>query len=418
MKIAKKGKSNNNNNKPKPGQGKRKTYPAGFIGPLPQGMQRATSVLAPVARGTVRQHNNTVAQIRVKKRERFATLVTTASGTGVVGTWYVNAGNMASSTNSYLARQAQLFDHYRFHKLSFHYVPIVSTATAGNLIMGADMDAQDITPTDSFGMTNLSLGYSEGNVWAPQTFNVDVSKVKDQGRDRIVRSTTNQLVNNAVLFDTCSLYAFVEGTPANTTLGYVDIEYDVSLKGVNRNANPGSNSISVIGAATVKFAGVTITPGGLYANTVFASFQAINFNTPNTPANFGGTGVVTSNYGSTSNVTGSTNGFTLAAGTYEITLVVTIVSDTYANGRVLLSGGSENLAVWYGTGAGTAPATSYINSGVVQATRIVTLATSTAFALTNIYQYSAASTVNKTWNICIQDTNGYDGTYVLVKVLA
>jgi len=189
-----------------------------------------------------------VTSIRVVRRERLATLISPVGGTGNMYTAYINAGNIAGGATSYLGRQAQLFDKYQFRKLNFVYVPVVATTTGGNVIIGTDISPNDAVPSDAPGMTNLSGGYAEGNVWKAFRHDMQVFAAYSTG-PKLVRTTTYQLGSSASLYDTCSVYAFIEGGPASTVVGYIDVEYDVELLGVNRN--PGSAQTNIVPLATL-----------------------------------------------------------------------------------------------------------------------------------------------------------------------
>jgi len=378
--------------------------------PLPKQTSRALTV--PTAVGTLRSSSNVVTKIRVAKRERLGTITSPSGSSGVVFSQFINAGNLASSTNSFLARQAQLFDKYMFKKLIFHYVPIVPTTTAGNVIFGADLSCNDAVPTDAFGMTNLSLGFSEGNSWAKHSYKVDVSKCYDKSH-KFTRFGTQQLGSTAYLYDTAAFYIFTEGAPVSTTLGYVDVEYDVELVGVNRNSGEAVNiGSSPQGSMVVEFTGFsTITPGGLWAGTTLASFQGFNFNTVNTQTTIPATINFYPTWGTFPTYTSPGNGqITLSPGIYRIRLTVTFATDTYANGMVYLipSGAgvtdTRYMPVVFGEGPGTAPATAYVIAKTLSNEWVYNATVNTTFTLSNIFQYSVAPTANKTWNIVTSQT--------------
>lgn len=382
-----------------------------------------TSRLAPSAVATRQSLSNNVATVRVAKRERLTTITSPSGTTGVVYTSYVNAGNLAGGTTSFLSRQAQLFDKYRFRKLIYHYVPVVATSTAGNVILGADISANDASPADASGMTNLSLGYSEANAWTKNSYRVNVSKCYDGGVAKYVRSTTAQLGSAAALYDTAAFFVFTEGAPTNTLLGYIDVEYDVELIGVNRSPETSIAQLVPSGELSVTFTGVTISPGGLWDSTCWQTFSGWNFNTPSTLSAVGVTSTVSPmEWGTAPTVTGSTtsNGtFVLPKGTWRIRLTSTVASDTYANGYVQCQTTGVTLRNYHGyAGTLSAPSTAYVSTSTVsREAQFTVTSTSTTFTLQTQFFYSATSTANKTWNVILQDQNSVPQTFIQLTYL-
>jgi len=379
--------------------------------PLPKQTSRALTV--PTAVGTLRSSSNVVTKIRVAKRERLGTITSPSGSSGVVFSQYINAGNLASSTNSFLARQAQLFDKYMFKKLIFHYIPIVPTTTAGNVIFGADLSCNDAAPTDAFGMTNLSLGFSEGNSWAKHSYKVDLSKCYDKSY-KYTRFGTQQLGSTAYLYDTAAFYIFTEGAPVSTTLGYVDVEYDVELVGVNRNSGEATNiGFAPAGSMIIELiSGSTIAPGGLWAGTTLASFTGFNFNAANTNTVIPAALLFYPTWGTIPTYSSPGNGqFILSPGTYKIRMTVTFATDTYANGMVIIQPSGTGVTdtrpmpILFGEGPGTAPATAYVITKTETAEWVYVCVVNTTFTLQNIFQYSVAPTVNRTWNLVVSQSS-------------
>lgn len=381
-----------------------------------------TSKLAPTSVATKQSLSNNVATVRVAKRERLTTITSPTGSTGVVYTTFVNAGNLAGGTNSFLSRQAQLFDKYRFRKLIFHYVPVVATSTAGNVILGADISTNDAAPTDAQGMTNLSLGYSEANAWTKNSYRVNVSRCYEGGSAKYVRSGTAQLGSAASLYDTAAFYVFTEGAPSSTLLGYIDVEYDVELIGVNRSPE---NSVSTLAPAAqllVTLTGGSITPGGTWNGTVWQTFTGYTLNNPgvNTVMTTNST-VSPTDWGVSPTVTGNTTGagtFTLPAGTWRIRLTSTVASDTYANGWVQCQGQGITIRNYHGFGGTLSPpSTAYVSTSTVSHEFQVAITASATYALSTGYYYSATSTANKTWNVVFADSTGIAQTYVQLTYL-
>jgi hypothetical protein len=363
--------------------------------------------------------SSSMTSITVTKSERIGVVATGAAQPGIVLTQYVNAGNLANTTNSYLARQAQLFDKYQFSKFEIEYVPLVSTSTGGNVIIGMDISANDTSPVDATGMTNLSLGYSEGNVWRGFKYAAQCFACFPSG-PKYVRSGTTQLGETASLYDMGALYIYTEGAPINTTLGYVDVHYTVHLHGVNRNS--GENLLSLVrpvAKAKVQYTGSVQTPGGLWGSTQWGTFQGY-------PAPSAGNSVVNTNttfspmWGNSTWVSGGSGGtFTLQAGTYEIQLTATVASDTYASGNVALTwSGGTAIAAFGWPGSTTAPSTYYVQSSTVTTpSQVVTLAAATVFTLNTTCSYSATFTAGKTWQVITANSSSLPFTSVEITLL-
>lgn len=361
--------------------------------------------------------------IVVEKTERLGTIVSPATASGVVLTQYVNAGNLALSTSSYLGRQAALFDKYQFSKFEIEYVPIVSASTSGNVIIGMDLSPDDAAPGDASGMTNLSLGYAEGNAWRNFKYAAQCFACFPAG-PKFVRSTTEQLGTNASLFDMGSLYIFTEGAPVNTTLGYIDVHYKVHLHGVNRNANDSpAGLLRPAALATLSPTSTSaIVPGGTYATTTFASFRGFS------PSGIGQSDMVFSAvtpaevYGTVGNyITYGTNSITLNAGTYSVKLTSCVCSDTYSNGLVRLKrDGNVLLSNAHGWGSLSLPTTAYVQTGSVDSIeRSFTVTTTSTLTLDTFVFYSATPyTQNKTWNVVYVNGDSVPSTFITLTRLA
>jgi hypothetical protein len=363
-----------------------------------------------------------VTQIRVSRRERLATLTSPVSGTGNVYAAYINAGNIAGGTTSYLGRQAQLFDKYQFRKLSFVYVPVVATTTGGNVIIGTDITPNDATPADASGMTNLSGGYAEGNIWRGFRHEMQTFAAYSTG-PKLVRASVNQLGSTATLYDTCAAFVFVEGAPASTVIGYLDVEYDVDLIGVNRNPVTGqTNALTPVGQATVLIPGVTITPATNYPATSLGSFSGMNFNLPATTALLNNATLTSSvDWGTVPITTLGAGTITLPAGTYKIDAQFTYASDTYANGFIRLNCATYStgfLKLSFGSSSATYPATAYVNTATASGSAVIVLPITDTINIQNAYYYSATSNANQTWNIVTRDQAGVPMSKVIITLLA
>lgn len=414
-------KNNNNNNKKKQNGNGNKRRPAAPPrrrgGGGMSGFTRTSPGMVGAAVATGKAHGMT--ELTFSNSERIATITTGTAASGVVYTKYINAGNVANFTNSFLSKQAQLFDKYQFSKFEVEYVPVSSTATNGNVIIGMDLSANDAVPTDAIGMTNLSLGYAEGNVWRPFKFAAQCFPCFPAG-PKFVRSSSGQLSDTSSLYDMGALHVFVEGAPVSTAIGYIDVHYTVKLQGVNRNpgADPAAG-LRPVGAGVIELSNTTISPGGLWAGTEWASFNGFTPPAVGTQVFNAFTSSLENTWGVSPAPILTANSISLPAGSYIIRLVATVASDTYSNGHVKADWTTGSLTCNFGWGAGTLPATAYVNSATVASEpAVVTFTSTTTIALSTVSQYSATFTGGKTWVNVFKDSTGRAKTFLEVTLLS
>lgn len=65
---------------------------------------------------------------------------------------------------SWLSGIARCFEKYRFHDLSFHFQPLLSTSTAGAVLMAVDFDAADTAPLNLVQMSSY-IGCTNAPIW-------------------------------------------------------------------------------------------------------------------------------------------------------------------------------------------------------------------------------------------------------------
>jgi len=354
--------------------------------------------------------------------ERFATITTAAGGTGVCLSQFINAGNLTTSTNSFLSKQAALFEKYQFSRFEITYHPFVATTVAGNVLIGYDLSANDIAPTDGIGMTNLSGGCKSGSIWAPLSHAAQCFAHFPSG-PKYIRTGTQQLGDTASLFDFGTMYIFTEGAPSSTAIGYLEVSYRVELIGVNRNSGEANTSqLRPVSQGVVNFTGTSITPGGLWTGTDMATLYGYNqasvaggavVNLPSTGTTQWGT-AFTNSFGAL-----TAGRFTLTAGTYELKLKSVVASDTYANGAVSLNASTINIKNHHGFAAATYPATAYVMTDSTEsAPLVITIASTVTFTLSTDLFYSATVTANKTWNVVTADASNVPQTCVVVTCLS
>jgi hypothetical protein len=381
------------------------------------GFVKERAVSAPSAHGTLSTRN--VANFRFAHCERLATVTTGSASSGVWITQIINPGLISGTTNGLLARQAALYEMYVLKRLRFVYHPVVGTGTTGNVVIGADVGANDSPPTDAYGMTNLSLGYSEGNVWTKVTYDVDCSVVHRNVKSKYVRTLpATYLGSGATNYDAGIVYIWSEGTPANTTIGYIDVEYDIEFIGVNRNTNFAENiaqvglaEINIVGtdSAVSVFTGIA-APVKLWAPVVAPTGAPISgaFNA-----------VVSSTGAGTNNVSVSGGNVVLQPGYfYRLKLNTVVLANQAGNGLMLVgvSGSPALLCNTHVTGV-VAAATYAVQTSAISENMIYVSSSSspTVLGISNFY-LAGASGSKGNLALLTSDQEGLPSSSLVVEV--
>lgn len=163
---------------------------------------------------------------RVKHRE----LITTVNSGAVADemsclAYSLNPG--IADTFPWLSQMATLYEKYKFHKLSFHFVTRASTTDRGNVLMATDYDAAD-GPPQSEVVASSYEGTIEGPVWRDLTHNCN--RAAAQGmlyvRDAAVVGTDIKTYDVGNFF----LCTLPDASSVNLALGKLWVEYEVEFK--------------------------------------------------------------------------------------------------------------------------------------------------------------------------------------------
>nr|WRQ65897.1 structural protein [Tolivirales sp.] len=114
----------------------------------------------------------------VHHRELVATVRNSAAYTpnnGLGIRYRVNP--LEPSMFTWLPSQAANYDMYTVNKLSYEYVPMCSSLTAGRVALFHDKDSQDVLPLDRQSLANV-YSLSNSNAWAPMSLTVKTDSVK------------------------------------------------------------------------------------------------------------------------------------------------------------------------------------------------------------------------------------------------
>lgn len=169
--------------------------------------------------------------LRMSESERMATFASSGSSFQAVGL-LINPG--LASSFPWLSGHAELYDKYRFRKLRFRWIPILSATTSGNVILGFDYDPYDGVPNNSTTMCALSY-YSSGSIWDEIVLDIPC-------KDNIWRFTRGGPVGGDVkTYDFGTLYGSVDGTVAGS-VGFIQVDYEIEFAHKNVGLGLGSGN--------------------------------------------------------------------------------------------------------------------------------------------------------------------------------
>lgn len=206
--------------------------------------------------------------LRMSESERVSAVNVPYSSYAAQG-YIVNPG--LAGTFPWLAGHAALYDRYRFKKLRFRWVPILSATNTGNVVLAFDYDPYDGLPNTSATMCALSH-YSTASIW--QEFQLDIPCDNNW---RFCRG--GPVGGDVKTYDTGALYVSTEGTNYVGVSGYVQVDYEIEFihKNVNQGVGGGSsfNTAHFIGDGSIQSIAtgsnfifntpiVGYTSGGLY----------------------------------------------------------------------------------------------------------------------------------------------------------
>lgn len=129
-------------------------------------------------------------------------------------------------TFPWLSIQATQYEQYRFKKLQFHYVPIVGTSVAGDVMLLADYNVQDMAPTKEVDALDHPRAKS-GSLWDTHTFNCDISKLHALGPRKFIRSVA--VAGDPKTYDCGNFHLCVNNSGVGTAVGKLFVEYEVDF---------------------------------------------------------------------------------------------------------------------------------------------------------------------------------------------
>lgn len=168
---------------------------------------------------------------------------------------------------------AAQYEQYHINSMTFHYVPFISTATPGSVMMMVDYNAVDIPPaTESQFMDHA--GAVSGAAWEPLSFRCDVSQMHGLGPRKFIR--TCAVAGDQKTYDSGVFYLATDnGTAVNW--GKLYVEYDIEL--FTPQLNPPTYGAPQQTSAWVSSAAITMataTPSALTTDPL--TFDGLGWN--------------------------------------------------------------------------------------------------------------------------------------------
>jgi hypothetical protein len=188
-----------------------------------------SSVSVPIAMGNVFTTGKpTMTQrdgsIRIRHREL---LFDSISGSTTFTAQALRALNPGlTSLNPWLAAQAQRWEEYCYHKLSFIYQPIAPTTTAGVIIISPSYDVSDPTPTTEVVAAN-ARDTVIGSCFETVRCDLDPKALMALGPRRFIRDTS--VAGDQKTYDCGMIRVFTNNQANANPIGKLWIDYDVEL---------------------------------------------------------------------------------------------------------------------------------------------------------------------------------------------
>jgi len=163
-------------------------------------------------------------------------------------TRYVLNPGIASSF-PWLSGEADKWEQYRFHRLTYRYVPRCASTTAGSVLLSPDYNVRDQPPSDEVEAAD-TLGAAESSAWSGFKADLNVNAMYPLGPKKMVRTAV--VAGDMNLYDSGAFYVSTTGEADASLIGKLWVDYDIELF-VPQNSpadNSGSSRISSTSKAT------------------------------------------------------------------------------------------------------------------------------------------------------------------------
>lgn len=187
--------------------------------PAPAPRSQKRGVMAPVATNVSNGRSGSKT-VRLVERERVATLAGSADFK-VQKTFQINPA--LSSFLPWLSTMAQLYEKYRVKSIRVMYHNLCGTNAAGNVLMAYDPDVLDGAPADAVSFSQ-STRYVDGAPWRMLTLNIPGSN-----QSLFTRSGSHPAGSDLKTYDYGQIHIACEAMADESTVGYIEIAYDLEL---------------------------------------------------------------------------------------------------------------------------------------------------------------------------------------------
>lgn len=131
-----------------------------------------------------------------------------------------------SQTFPWLSSQADGWEQYRFHRLTFSYVTRTATSTVGSVILVPDYDPTDAAPATEAVATS-KMGAVEDATWRNIDCKIDPAAMFPMGPRKFIRSSRHS--GDLRTYDAGNFFLCTVGEIGTDAIGKLWVEYDVEL---------------------------------------------------------------------------------------------------------------------------------------------------------------------------------------------
>jgi hypothetical protein len=161
--------------------------------------------------------------VRIRNRELINGSINGSVSYAVMGTYPLQPG--MATTFPWLSVQAAQYEQYRIHSCRFIVIPVVSTNTAGDVILLADYNVTDPPPGSEIQALDHP-GAVCGSAWEKQTFTCQPRDMHAIGPRKFIR--TVNVAGDQKTFD-CGVFYVAMNNGAATPYVKLFVEYDIEF---------------------------------------------------------------------------------------------------------------------------------------------------------------------------------------------
>lgn len=158
-------------------------------------------------------------------RENFGQVVATTSY-GVTQ-YSINPG--LANLFPWLSQETVGFESYVVESMSFEFVPFISSAADGTLVLCVDYDAADSAPSNRQQALNLAEAVS-GQVWSSNVLHCGKRNTHKMVTERYLRSGALASNLDVKTYDVGKLYVITEGAESGKLIGDLYVDYKIRLR--------------------------------------------------------------------------------------------------------------------------------------------------------------------------------------------